>query len=353
MLTVVKNAVLFKDGMPRNLSIQILIRHHTNKNMNRITTQALAFVFVSTLGVAHALEFPAKPVRIVVAITAGSSMDIIARIIAQRLAESWSQPVIVDNRSGAGGNVGGELVAKAAPDGYTLLFFSSGLAISPSIYRKLPFDPARDLEPVTQVSSLPKVLLGNLQLPANSVKELIALARAKPGQINFGSGGTGSSDHMAGELLKFMARIDMVHVPYRGGSQLVSDTINGNVAVSFMGIPVALPMIKMGKLKALGTTGTKRSTALPNVPTIAEAGLLGYEVNVWYGMLAPHGTLPTIVTKIADAVSRVVNLPDVQERFRSIGVEPDGTTPAAFKQTFASDLKKWANVVKFARIQVE
>jgi len=308
---------------------------------------------LAAAGVAHAQNFPVKPVRIIIGFSAGSSTDTVARVIAQKLSEIWGQPVIIDNRAGAGGNIAADVVAKSNADGYTLLFANNGLAISATLYRKLPYDAARDLEPVTQVTAMPHVLVVNQNLPVNSIRELVALAKARPGQLSFGSAGTGNSDHMAGELLKYLAGIDIAHVPYKGGPQALTDTVNGQVSMYFGGLPVTMSMVKAGRVKALGTSGVKRSPALPDVPTIAEAGVPGYEVSLWYGLLAPARTPKDIAAKIAADTARALKSPEAQERFTTLGVETVGSTPAQFKEFVASELGKWSKVVKATGISVE
>ena len=292
--------------------------------------------------------------RIVVPIGPGSSMDIIARFLGQKLNEGWGQPVIVDNRAGAGGNIGAETVAKAAPDGYTLLFASSSFAISPSVYRKMPYDVLRDFEPVTQISSRGNVLVVVTGSTLNSVRDLVALAKARPGQLSFGSGGgTGSSDHMAGELFNMLAGVQIVHVPYKSGPQAQNDLIGGQLSIYLGGIPIQLPMIKSGRVKPLGTSGLKRSPMLPEVPTIHEAGVPGYEVDVWYGLFAPRGTPPAVVARIAADVKHIVSAPAMAERWQTLGVEPAGTAPAEFRAKFTAELEKWRKVVKAAHIELE
>jgi tripartite-type tricarboxylate transporter receptor subunit TctC len=316
--------------------------------MKRIIASLIA---TAAIGTVHGADYPAKPARIVVPIGAGSSMDIVGRVLAQKLTEAWSQTVIVDNRAGAGGNIGADLVARSAPDGYTVLFASSSFAIAPSFYRKLPYDALRDFEAVTQISSRNNVLTVSPSSPVNSVKELIALAKSKPGQLSFGSGGgTGSSDQLAGELFKLMAGVDIVHVPYKSGPAAMNDLIGGQMSIYLGGIPVQLPMIKAGKLKPLGTSGLQRSPQLPDVPTIAEAGVPGYEVDVWYGLFAPRGTPKAVIEKISAQVARIMRAPDMQERWIAVGVDPAGTTPAEFKARFDEELAKWAKVVKAAKI---
>jgi tripartite-type tricarboxylate transporter receptor subunit TctC len=305
-------------------------------------------------GLAWAQEFPAKPVRMVVHIGPGSSMDIVARVLGQKLNDAWAQPVIVDNRGGAGGTIGMEVAAKAPPDGYTLLFGSSSVAIAASYYRKLPFDILRDLEPVTQISSRHNVLVVSSSSPFNSVKDVIAAAKAKPRQLSYGSGGgSGSSDHLAGELFKLLAGIDVLHVPYKSGPAVLNDLMNGQLSIYFGGIPVNLPMIKAGRVKPLGTSGARRSPNLPNVPTIAEAGIPGFEVNVWYGLFAPRGTPAKVVSKIATDVSRLLKTPEMRERLTGLGVDAEGTTPQEFKAYFRADLEKWRKVVMAAGVSAD
>ena len=312
------------------------------------------FAFCLGMTVAGAQSFPVKPVRMVIPIGPGSSMDITGRVLAQRMNESWSQPVIADNRPGAGGNIGADVVAKAQPDGYTVLFCSSSLAIAHSAYRTLPYDALRDLEPVTQISSRGNVLVVHPSLPVGTVKELIAYARARPGQLSFGSGGgNGSSDHMVGELFNLLAGVRITHVPYKSGPQAVTDLLNGQIQTYFGGIPVNLPMIRAGKVKPLGVSLATRSPALPDVPTMIEAGVPGYEVNVWYGLFAPRGTPKDVVAKMAADVTRQLKSPDFQERLTGLGVDAAGGTPAEFKALFAREVETWAKVVKAAKVALD
>jgi tripartite-type tricarboxylate transporter receptor subunit TctC len=300
---------------------------------------------------AQAQAYPTKPVRLVVHIGPGSSMDIVARVLAQKLTARWGEQFIVDNRAGAGGNIGIDLVAKSAPDGYAILFGSSSVAVSASYYRKLPYDALRDLVPLSQVSSRLNVLSVGLSLPVNSVKELIAYAKARPGQVTFGSGGgVGSSDHMAGELFKLLAGVDVVHVPYKSGPAAVNDLIGGQLTMYIGGMPIQLPMIKAGKIKPLATSGLQRASALPDLPTIAEAGVPGYEVNVWYGIFAPRDTPQAVVAKIADGVAAVMKAPENHDRWVALGVDPEGTTPEQFAAYFRADIEKWRKVVKAANL---
>jgi tripartite-type tricarboxylate transporter receptor subunit TctC len=313
---------------------------------------ALVIAALCIPGAAAAQPFPVKPVRMVIHIGAGSSMDIVGRVLAQRLNETWAQPVIVDNRAGAGGAIGIDVVAKAPPDGYTILFGSSSVAIGASYYRKLPFDVVRDLAPITQISSRHNVLVVSLSSPLSSVKDVVAAARAKPGQMSYGSGGgSGSSDHLAGELFKLLAGVDILHVPYKSGPAALTDLMNGQLSIYLGGIPINLPMIKAGKVRALGTSGLRRAAQLPNVPTIAEAGLPGFEVNVWYGLFAPRATPSRIVEKIAADVTALLKSAEMRERFVALGVDAEGGTPEAFKAYFHSDIERWRKVVKAAGVQ--
>ena len=315
-----------------------------------------AFLLAAALvtGAAAAQEFPARPVRMVVPIGPGSSMDITGRVVAQRMNEVWGQPVVVDNRPGAGGNIGADVVAKSPPSGYTVLFCSSSLAISQSAFRKLPYSALRDLEPVTQISSRGNVLVVHPSLPVGTVKELIAYARARPGQLSFGSGGgSGSSDHMVGELFNLLAKVQITHVPYKSGPQAMNDLLNGQMQTYFGGIPVNLPMIRAGKLKPLAVSLGRRSPLLPDVPTMVEAGVPGYEVNVWYGLFAPRGTPKPVVGKIAADVTRQLKSPDFQAKLGSLGVEAAGGTPAEFGALFRAEVAMWGKVVKAANVVLD
>ena len=304
-------------------------------------------VFVLLLGQitsASAASFPERPVRILVGFPVGTSIDIVCRLVAQKLGEQWGQSVVVDNRPGAGGNVAGEIVAKARADGHTLLIGNNAYAISATLYRKLPYAPGRDLRAVSQFTALPHVIVVTNSLPANSLKELIAFAKAKPGQLNYGSGGVGNSDHMAAELFKYMADVNIVHVPYKGGTLAMGDVMTGQVAMYFSGVPAAMGLIKAGKLKALGTTGSKRSPALPDLPTFAET-LPGYEVILWHGLMAPAGTPKAVMDKIAADSIRALKLPDVQERLGALGFDAVGSTPPEFERFFQSEIAKWGKVI--------
>jgi tripartite-type tricarboxylate transporter receptor subunit TctC len=298
----------------------------------------------------HAQQaFPSHQVQLMLGFGAGSSSDNVARIVAERLREKWGQAVIVDNRPGAGANIAADLVAKAVPDGHTLLVTTSALAVSPSLYAKLSYDPFKDLTPVGQISSMPHVLVASQKLRANTMAELIAQAKAEPGKLNFASAGIGNSDHMSGELLEAMTGIKLVHVPYKGGQQAMTDTIGGMTDLYFAGLPVGLPMVKAGRVKALGTSGTHRAAALPDVPTIGET-VPGYTVDLWYGLFAPSGTPPDVVKRISADLAAVLKEPDVRAKFEKLGVEPVGSDPATFSAFFKSEYDKWRPIIQNAHI---
>lgn len=301
-----------------------------------------------------AADFPRRSLRLVVPYPPGGSTDIVGRIVASKLSESLGQQVIVDNRPGAGGNVGTDAVAKALPDGYTLLMSSvTTLAIGASLYSKLPYDLNKDLEPVALVGSVPFVLLVNSAVPAKSVRELIALARAKPGQLNFGSAGTGTSAHFAGEMFKSLAAIDIVHVPYKGNAPAIADLIGGQIQMMFDFLPSAVPFIKSGKVRALAVTPTRRSTALPEVPTIAESGVQAYDVLSYFGVLAPAKTPPQIVARLHGEIAKISSLPDVRERYAREGVEPSHESNDQFRTYLQTEIIKWAKVVKDTGVRAE
>ena len=303
---------------------------------------------------AHAQDYPAKPVRWVVPFPAGGPLDIVARVIGVRLSETWGQPVIVDNRPGAGGNIGAEVVAKSAPDGYTIVMGAlSTHAVNVSLFRKLPYDPVRDFAPVTLISEVPNVLVVNPAVPAKTVAEFIAYARANPGKLNFASGSTGSAGHLAGELFKTMARVDMTHVPYKGAAPAVTDLLAGQVQLMFDNLASALPNIRAGRLRALAVTTKKRSAFVPELPTIAESGLPGFDVSTWFGVMAPAATPRPIVNRLHDGIVRALAHPDVKERLAAMGAEPVGDTPEQFGAFVKSEIAKYAKVVKDSGARVD
>lgn len=312
---------------------------------------AVSLAFFSCVVLAQ--NYPVKPVRMIIGFAAGSSTDLLMRIIGPKLSELWGQPVIIDNRPGAGGNIAAEVVAKAAPDGYTILFANGGIAISHSMYKHLQYNARTDLAPVGLVTLMPHIVCVNPSLPIKSVADLIALARSQPGQLLYSSAGVGNSDHMATELFAYMAKIKMTHVPNKGGPQALNDVISGQVALYFAGMPTGLPQAKAGKVRAIAVTTAKRSTAAPDIPTMQEAGVTGYEYSLWNGLFAPVNTPPAVINKISADVARVVATNEMRERFTSLGIETLGTSPAQFKQFFLAELDKWAEVIKASGIQVE
>ena len=296
---------------------------------------------------ASAQPYPNRPLRIVVPFPPGGGTDIGTRIVAQKLQEAWGQAVIVENKPGAAGIVGTELTAKSAPDGYTFMMGNIGThAINVSLYKKLAYDPVKDFAPVSMVADLPLLLLVHPSVPANSVKELIALAKSQPGKLNFSSSGAGGSMHVAAELFKSMTGVDMVHIPYKGGAPAVADLLSGQVALSFSTVLETIQHVKAGKVRALAVTNDHRSIALPDLPTIAEAGLPGYQSISWLALFAPAGTPKEIVNKVSAESVRILKLPDVKERLLAQGAEPIGSTPEQLAAILSADIAKYAKVIR-------
>ena len=282
----------------------------------------------------------------------GGGVDFTARILAQKLTDSWGQQAVVDNRPGAGGIIGTELVAKSAPDGYTLLMGSIGsVSINPGLYRKLPYDPVKDFAPVTQIGFVPNIVVVHPSLPVKSIRELIALARANPGALVYGTGGSGTSNHLSGELFKTMARIEIRHVPYKVGAQATSDLIGGQLSVMFDNFPTSLPHVRAGKLRALAVTSAVRSGAAPDVPTVAESGLPGYEIIGWVGVLAPAATPKEMLNKLNADIAKALQLSDLKEKFANLGAEAGSSTPEQFAAFIQSEIAKWGKVIKDAGIE--
>lgn len=296
-------------------------------------------------------NYPTKPIRLIVPFAPGGGTDILARVIGQKLGESMGQQVVVDNRAGAGGNLGAELAATANPDGHTILMVSASYAVNASLY-KLAFDPFKDLVAVTQVASVPFVLVAHPSLAANSVKELIALAQARPGQLNYASSGNGSSPHLAGELFAMMTGTKMVHIPYKGGAPALAEVIGGQVQLLFNTVIQSLPQLKAGKLKAIAVGSPKRSSALPEVPTIAESGVPGYDVTNWFGVLAPGATPKPIVLRLNTEIVQHLRSADLRARLAAEGADPVGSTPAEFERVIRSDIEKYTRIVKAAGIRI-
>ena len=294
----------------------------------------------------HAQTYPAKSIRIVVPFAPGGGADIIARVIGQKMSETWGQQVIVDNRAGASGNIGAEIVAKSPADGYTLLMASSALAINPSVYKSVPYDAVKDFAPITQPGLLPNILVVHPSLPARSVKDLVALAKSKPGQLSYASAGAGTGTHLAAEMFKLMAGVDLVHVPYKGGGALISDLLSGQVPLTFATLPSVMPYIKAERVRPLAVTTTQRWPGLPQVPTMMESGYKDFEISTWIGLLAPAGTPKEIVARLHGEVARIIRLPEVQERFRDLGIQPVGDTPEHYQQYIRNELAKYAKLAR-------
>ena len=315
---------------------------------------ALAIVIVQTAHAqAPAATYPARQIRVIVSFPAGGPTDAIARAIAQNLNETWRQPVIVDNRPGAGGNIGTELAAKSPPDGYTLFIGTVANAINQSLFAKLPFDFVRDFAPVTQNYVTGLILAVHPSLPARSVKELAALAKAHPGQLAYASSGVGGTPHLAGELFGAMAGVKMVHVPYKGSAPAMADLLGGHVQLTFDNMLTVLPQVKAGKLRGLAVTMTTRSPLAPELPTIAEAGLAGFEVKSWNGVVVPAGTPKEIIARLNSEIVRILRQPDLREKFLVQGVELVPTTPEEFGAFIRQDIAKWAKVIQLSGARAE
>ncbi|MBA4327790.1 MAG: ABC transporter substrate-binding protein [Polaromonas sp.] len=303
---------------------------------------------------AAAAPYPVKPIRLVVPFTPGGSSDILARSIGQKLGEAWGQAVVIDNIPGAGGSLGADRVAKAAPDGYTLLMGHIGThAVNPLIYPRLPYDPIKSFSPVAWVASVPNILVVHPAVPARTLKELVALAKSKPGQLNYGSGGNGSAAHLATEYLKLQSQTFVVHVPYRGTAPAVNDLVAGQIQVLFTGAPAVLPFVKSGQMRALAVSSSKRMDALPDLPTVAESGYKGFEADQWYGIMAPAGTPREIVAKLNAQINLALNTPDLKTRLANEGATATPTTPEAFGKHIASELARWKPVIQSGGIKAD
>jgi tripartite-type tricarboxylate transporter receptor subunit TctC len=297
--------------------------------------------------------YPDRPIRMIIGFPPGGAPDVVARLLGQKVSESLGQPIVMDHATGAGGNIAMERLAKAAPDGYTLGFLVNGqLVINPSLY-KLTYDPAKVFAPISQVTVTPNMLVVNNAVPAKNLQELVALARAKPGELTFASGGTGTGNHMAAELLKSVARIDVRHIPYKGVLPAVPDLIGERVTMMFSPMPVVLPYVRDGRLRGLAVTSLKRAPSAPDLPTVAESGYPGFEVTIWYAILAPAGTPPAIVRKLNQEIVKALALPDVRAKLADQGLEPIGNSPDELAAVIRSETATWAKVVKDANIQPE
>ena len=311
-----------------------------------------AIFFAAAL--AGAQDYPAKPIRFVVPYAPGGASDVTARLIGQKMTEAWGQTVAVDNRAGANGIVALEFVAKSVADGYTILMANLGPnAINPAVYSKLPYDPVRDFAPITLTTLVPNILVVNPYLPARTLKEIFALARARPDQLSYGTGGHGSSNHLSMELLKSMTGIRITHVPYKGDVPAMTDAMAGQIAMSVPTVVAATPYVKSGKLRAIAVTSRSRVRSLPDVPTVAEAGVAGFESVSWGGVMAPGGTPAAVVGKLNAEIVRILKLPDMQERLQALGAEVVGSTPAEFAAYLAAEIDRWSKVAKAANVKLD
>jgi tripartite-type tricarboxylate transporter receptor subunit TctC len=312
-----------------------------------------AMLCATSAGAQDAKDYPNRPIRFIVPYPPAGGTDIVARILTEPLAAALGQPIIIDNRGGAAGNLGTDIAAKSAPDGYTILFTLSSHTINPKLYDKLPFDVEKDFAPISLAALIPQILVVHPSVPVNNVSDLIALAKREPGKLNYASVGTESPGHIAGELFKLKTGVDIVHVPYKGGGPAVTDTLGGQVQLLFVSIPAALQYVKAGKLKALAVTSDKRSLAAPDIPTIAESGVPDCVVNSWYGALAPAKTPPAIVAKLQAAFAKVLAQPEVKDKLFLQGAEAASSTSAEFDRRIRDELKQWEYVIREAKIKAE
>ena len=319
--------------------------------MVRLIALVLCSIFVGAAGAQDA--YPSRPVRFILPFPPGGGTDILGRVIAERLSANLGQPVVTENRGGAGGNVGAEAAARSAPDGYTIVLVAPSLAISPSLYSKLNYDPVKDLAPVSLVATVPNVMITNPSVEAKNLQEFIALARARPGAMNYGSGGAGTSNHLAGELFNIVTGAKLVHVPYKGVNLAMQGVLAREIQLVFIGIPAALPHIKTGRLRALALVAPQRSPALPEVPTAAEAGLKDFEVTTWYGVMTPAGTPRPIVTRLNSELVKIMHAPDVKERLAGMATDPLTSTPEEFAAYLKQEIAKWGDVVRKANLKAD
>ena len=315
---------------------------------------AAALAVTGTMDMASAQPYPTKPIRLLVAVAPGGSTDSLARLVAQRLSDNLGRQVIVDNRPGAHGLIGIELASKAAPDGHTVLAAgTASMAINPSLYKKLPYDPVKQFAPVVLIAYSSSVLVVHPSVAANNIRELVALAKAKPGELRYASAGVGSSPHLSGEMFRTMTGVEVMHVPYNGSSPGVLATVRGETAIMFTGVASAVGQIKAGRLRALSVNGPKRSPALPEVPTAGESGLPGFEVDFWIGMFVPAGTPRAVIMKLNNEVNGILNVPEVKEKLLALGSDPIGGTPDEFGAIIRKDLERWAKTVKASGMKME
>lgn len=309
---------------------------------------------MATAAVASAqLDYPSKPIRMIVAVAPGGATDILARAVGARLSEVFKQQVVVENRPGANHIIGGEVTAKSPKDGYTIQMIPEGFVINASVYAKLPFDPVKDFSPIALVANVPNVLVVHPSLPARSVKSFIAIARSRPGELNYGSSSIGSPSHMSGELFKVTAKVDIVHIPYKGQALAITDLLGGQIQFLFPSIPSSVGHIRSKRLIPLGVTTAQRASALPDVPTIAEGGMPGYEVSGWYGVVGPAGSPPGVVARLNKEINAWLQIPETRKQLSGEGAEPRTGTPEDFGAAMAADLQKWAKVVAAAGIKIK
>jgi len=313
----------------------------------------LGAIVAPGLARAQPADWPARPIRFILPFPPGGGTDILGRLIAERLTAGLGQPVVAENRGGAGGNLGAEAAAKSPPDGYTIVLVAPSLAISPSLYSKLNYDPVKDFAPVSLVATVPNVMITNPSVPVATLKEFIALAKSKPGEMNFGSGGSGTSNHLAGELFNIVAGVKLVHVPYKGVNLAMNDVLSGRVQLVFIGIPAAVPHIKAGRLRALALASTQRSAVLPDVPTADEAGLPKFEVTTWYGILAPAGTPKPVVARLNGELGRIMHSPELKDRLEALATDPVTSTPEEFADLIKREIAKWGEVVREAGLKAD
>ena len=322
--------------------------------MKRLMPVALLAAALLSLPLQAASAFPTKPIRIIVAYTPAGTTDILARALAQKMSETWGQPVIVDNRPGANGNIGTEVAARAVADGHSLVMATAGThGINVSLYRKLNWHPVKDFAPVSLTAMVPNIMVVNNSLPVKNVKEFIAHVKANPGKLSYGSPGNGSTAHLSMELFKSMTGANLVHIPYKGSAGVLADVMGGQIAVTIDNMPPYVPQVRAGKIRALAVSTAKRSSAMPDVPTIAEAGVTGYEAGAWFGLLAPAGTPKAVVAQLSAESARILKLPDVSKRISELGAEPVGSTPEEFAALIHSEIAKWAKVIKDANVELQ
>ena len=322
------------------------------RGMFRIGTILAAFLICGTSALAQQ-SFPTKPVRLLIPYAAGGAVDILGRTLGEELSKKWGQPVVIENRTGAGGTIASQVVAKSEPDGYTLVIIASGHAINPYLYKQLPYDTFKDFTPISLLGSSPNMLLVAAKSPFKSLGDVLAEARAKPGSLSYGMSGIGTSTHLAGELFKYMAKVNITAVSYKGGAPQINDLLGGHIPLSFNNIPESIGQIKAGTLRPLGVTSATRSAVLPDVPTIAEAGVPGYDTLVWWGMLGPGGLSADLAAKISRDCAEALHAPAVKQRLDNLGATVAGTSPADFAKLIRADYEKWGPIIKAAGMKGE